>query len=77
MKKFTFKTERPTGRYRSFFPTSITIKLAGKDVGTIYETGKIGFHIKKKDLNEYQKKMAMAHSQASKYLTAKKKLRLT
>ena len=54
MKKFTFKTERPTGRYRSFFPTSITIKLTGKDVGTIYETGKIGFHIKKKDLTPYR-----------------------
>ncbi|MCU0338016.1 MAG: hypothetical protein MUF12_09210 [Sediminibacterium sp.] len=52
MKKFTFKTEKPTGRYSSFFPTRITIKLSGKKVGTIYESGKIGFCIKKKDLNE-------------------------
>jgi hypothetical protein len=33
--KFTFKTEKPTGRYRSFFKPSHHIKINGVDVGTI------------------------------------------
>lgn len=35
--KFTFKTEKPTGRYRSFYPYSHYIKLDKKEVGRIYD----------------------------------------
>ena len=38
---FTFKTEKPTGRYSSFFPTTVYIKLKKKEVGTIYENTSI------------------------------------
>jgi len=34
-KKFTFKTEKATGRYRSFYPDTHTIKLDKKQVGSI------------------------------------------
>jgi len=33
--KFTFKTEKATGRYGSFFPDNHYIKLKRKQVGTI------------------------------------------
>lgn len=33
--KFTFKTEKPTGRYRSFYSPHHYIKLKGVMVGTI------------------------------------------
>lgn len=33
--KFTFKTEQPTGRYRSFFSASHDIKLGGVVCGSI------------------------------------------
>lgn len=33
--KFTFKTERPTGSYSSFFPSQHDIKLKKKKVGMI------------------------------------------
>lgn len=32
---FTFKTENPTGAYRSFYPSSHYIKVKGKIVGQI------------------------------------------
>lgn len=37
MKKFTFKTNKPTGKYRSFDVTYIDIKLNKLIVGGIYE----------------------------------------
>lgn len=36
-KKFTFKTEKPTGKYKSFDPTTYYIKLDGYKVGLINE----------------------------------------
>ena len=33
--KFTFKTEKPTGRYKSFYPDTHLIKLNKKEVGMI------------------------------------------
>ena len=35
MKKFTFKTEKPTGRYSSFYDPTHHIKLNGKECGYI------------------------------------------
>ncbi len=35
MAKFTFKTEKSTGRYRSFYPDNHIIKLNKQQVGTI------------------------------------------
>jgi len=35
MKKFTFKTDKPTGRYRSFFDPIYEIKYNKSVVGTI------------------------------------------
>lgn len=35
MSKFTFKTERSTGRYRSFYPDNHYIKLKRKMIGSI------------------------------------------
>jgi len=35
VEKFTFKTEKPTGRYRSFYSSSHHIKLKGFEVGSI------------------------------------------
>ena len=32
---FTFKTRKPTGKWRSFFETHHDVKLDGKDVGSI------------------------------------------
>lgn len=53
-KKFTFKTERPTGKYKSFFDTYILIKLDGKIVGFFSggESKTIGFHVVKDDILE-------------------------
>lgn len=39
-KKFTFKTEQPTGRYRSFFVANHNIKYEGKWVGDFVLTEK-------------------------------------
>lgn len=52
--KFTFKTIKPTGRYRSFFPTTHYIKLKGVVVGTIDDESpfKIRFKVVKSDINE-------------------------
>ena len=34
-RKFTFKWDKPTGRYSSFFSTSVIIKLKRKECGRI------------------------------------------
>jgi hypothetical protein len=46
--QFTFKTEKSTGRYRSFYPDSHYIKLQGKQVGSISDDldHKISFMVK-------------------------------
>lgn len=51
---FTFKTEKSTGRYASFFPDHHYIKLKKKKVGSIDDKypHKIRFRVKKKDINE-------------------------
>lgn len=38
--KFTFKANKPEGRYRSFFSTSHVVKVKGKEVGLISEDPK-------------------------------------
>ena len=35
MAKFTFKTEKSTGRYRSFYPDNYYVRLNKEDVGLI------------------------------------------
>lgn len=52
--KFTFKTEKPTGRYSSFSPDSHYIKLKTKECGRISDKYpyKIRLMVEKKDLNE-------------------------
>lgn len=35
--KFTFKTEKPTGKWRSFSPTSYYVKYGNDIIGNIYE----------------------------------------
>lgn len=54
MKKFTFKTEKPTGRYKSFQPTFHYIKLDGKWVGNITDDSphQVRLQVIKKDINE-------------------------
>jgi hypothetical protein len=49
--KFTFKTEHPTGRYRSFEDDNHIIKFEGKEVGSIEANKpfKINLMIKKDD----------------------------
>ena len=52
--KFTFKTEKATGQFRSFFPDHHYIKIKGKQCGSINE--KVPYRIRlmvvKKDINE-------------------------
>lgn len=50
--KFTFKANRPTGKYRSFFATTHDIKLKGEVVGEIDDNLTIRLMILKKDINE-------------------------
>lgn len=51
--KFTFKTEKPTGSYKSFFSDYHYIKLKKKEVGTITDkTYKIRLKVWKADINE-------------------------
>jgi hypothetical protein len=52
--KFTFKTEHPTGRYRSFFSSNHERKLKKKVVGSIGDKSphEIRLRVKKKDLME-------------------------
>jgi hypothetical protein len=54
VKKFTFKTTQPTGRYRSFDRASHDIKLGGVVVGFIEPTApyKARLMATKKDINE-------------------------
>lgn len=53
MKKFTFKTIKPTGKYRSFDTPDHRIKLQGKEVGSIEDKiWTIRLAVKKQDLNE-------------------------
>ena len=51
--KFTFKTERPTGKWKSFSATWYYIKLDGKEVGSIGEDKphKIRLMVVKDDIN--------------------------
>lgn len=52
--KFTFKTERSTGRYGSFYPDSHYIKLKKQAVGSITDgvPFKIRLQVTKVDINE-------------------------
>jgi hypothetical protein len=52
--KFTFKTDKPTGRYRHFFPSHHYIKLKGKTCGSIEDRipYKIRFMVFKEDIME-------------------------
>lgn len=50
MNKFTFKTEKPTGKWKSFYPTTHYIKMNGHQVGIIGDS--IRFMVVKKDINE-------------------------
>lgn len=58
-KKFTFKTEKDTGRYRAFYAHTHYIKFNKKDVGQIYSLDgynggpfKIQLRVIKKDIME-------------------------
>lgn len=52
--KFTFKTEKPTGKWRSFDTPTHYIKLNGKQVGTISHSPAhiISLSVVKSDINE-------------------------
>ena len=52
--KFTFKTEKPTGRYRAFDNPRHLIKLNNKECGTIQHDAphQIKLCVIKKDINE-------------------------
>jgi hypothetical protein len=51
--KFTFKTEKPTGRYRSFYRKNHDIKIKKKKVGSIVDREwKIRLMVLKSDINE-------------------------
>ncbi len=51
--KFTFKTENPAGKYKSFFNKTHFIKLNKISVGLIEDkTYKIRLQVIKKDINE-------------------------
>lgn len=51
--KFTFKTERPTGRYRSFWPEYHKIRFGKTEVGQIIDKEwKIRLIVMKEDINE-------------------------
>jgi hypothetical protein len=53
MKKFTFKTVKPTGKWKSFDNPQHLIKLDGSEVGTIsYKDFKIRLMVIKKDITE-------------------------
>jgi hypothetical protein len=54
MKKFTFKTVKPTGRYSSFFSDQYLIKFNKVEVGEITDNLPIRIRLKvyKDDLNE-------------------------
>ncbi len=52
--KFTFKTEKPTGKWKSFSNSNHYIKLNGKEVGTIaHETPfRLSFMVMKTDADK-------------------------
>jgi hypothetical protein len=52
--KFTFKTEKPTGRHKSLYPDIHYIKLHGHEVGVISHVYPFEIRLKvvKKDINE-------------------------
>ena len=51
--KFTFKVQRETGKYRSFFPENVEVKLKKKEVGYISDDSwKIHLRVIKVDINE-------------------------
>lgn len=53
MKEITFKTIKPTGKYRSFYKPDHQVKLNGACVGSIDpDTFKITLMVVKKDINE-------------------------
>ena len=54
MKKFTFKTNKPTGKYRAFYSAHHDIKYDKKVVGRIKDgmPWKIWLMVVKKDINE-------------------------
>lgn len=53
MKKFTFKTTKPTGKYRCFHKPYHDIKIKGQTIGNIdHETFKIRLMVIKSDINE-------------------------
>jgi len=54
MATFTFKTEKPTGRYSSFFPCHHYIKIKGVEVGKIDDKKphRIRLKVIKNDINE-------------------------
>lgn len=51
---FTFKTEKPTGKWRSFYPDSHHIKIKKSKVGNISDKypHKISLAVFKEDINE-------------------------
>jgi len=53
-KKFTFKTDKPTGRYSSFFNSTHHIKLNKENIGSIGDKApyRIGFRVIKADIME-------------------------
>ena len=53
-KTFTFKTVKPTGKWRSFEHDEHLIKLNGREVGYITDDAphKIAFQVEKADINE-------------------------
>jgi hypothetical protein len=76
--KFTFKTEKPTGRYRSFAPKTHYVKLKRKQVGGISDNYpyRIWLSIKKEVTKEfpapfrnvYLKKQFASVEEAKEYL---------
>jgi hypothetical protein len=55
MKKFTFKTEKPTGRYSSFYKNDYHIKMNNQKCGNIYSDNNgwyVSLLVYEKDLNE-------------------------
>lgn len=53
MKKFTFKTTKPTGRYKAFEENEYSIKMNNKEVGTICNNSyDIRLMVVKNDINE-------------------------
>jgi hypothetical protein len=53
-KRFTFKTTKPTGKYRAFDIAYHEIKLGGEKVGSITPEAphRVRFHIEKADIME-------------------------